>query len=112
MLLELSKALSFMASIMSLYWLAANAFFASGVRWEDRLIIALAKLAIATCICFFSGLLFRWPSHSNPDAGQSLTSTLPVQLFFWVVGIIVVLFAASWWMTCGAYAWYNHDYCG
>jgi hypothetical protein len=111
MLLELSKALSFLASIMSLYWVAVNAFFASGVRWEERLTIALAKLAIAACICFFSGLLFRWPSRSNPDAGQSLTSTMPVQLFFWVVGFIVVFFAASWWITCGG-PWYNHDYCG
>jgi hypothetical protein len=111
MLLELSKAFSFIASIMSLYWVAVNAFFGAGVRWEERLTIGLAKLAIAACICFFSGVLFRWPSRSNPDAGQSLTSTMPVQLFFWVVGLMILFFAASWWLTCGG-PWYNHDYCG
>jgi hypothetical protein len=112
MLLELSKALSFLASIMSLYWVAVNAFFASGIRWEERLTIALAKLAIAACVCFCSGLVFCWPSRSNPDADQALTSTMPVQLFLWALGFIIVLFAASWYFTCGAYIWYNHNYCG
>jgi len=102
MLLELSKALTFFASILSFYPVAISAFFLPGVRWDERLELFLPKLAVAACISFFSGLLFCWPSRSNPDAGLSLTSTLPVRLFFWVFLAVTLLFLASWYLICGA----------
>jgi hypothetical protein len=97
MLLELGKALSFLASILSLYLVAASAFFAPATFWNDRLLLALPELGIAACICFLSGLLFAWPSRSNPDARQSLISTLPVRLFLWAVAAMAVLFVISWY---------------
>jgi hypothetical protein len=102
MLLELSKALTFFASILSFYPVAIAAFFLPGTRWEERLTVLLPKLAIAACICVFSGLLFSWPSRSNPDRGQPLTSTLPMRLFFWALPGVLLLFAASWYLVCGA----------
>ena len=101
MLLELGKAFSFLASILSLYLVAANAFFAPAMFWDDRLLLALPKLGVAACVCLFSGLLFVWPARSNPDAGQSLISTLPVRMFLWSLAGMAVLFVVSWYLVCG-----------
>jgi hypothetical protein len=46
-----------------------------------------------------SGLLFKMPLRGNPDRGRRLTATLPVQLFFWSSGCIVVLFLTSWYLS-------------
>jgi hypothetical protein len=100
MLLELGKAGSFVLSIVSLYPVAISAFFVQGSRLEERVLMALYRVAIAGCVCFGSGLVFTWPSRSNPEAGQPLLSTLPVRMFLWSVTGIAVLFAISWYLTC------------
>jgi hypothetical protein len=99
MLLELGKALSFFLSLLSLYPIAISAFFVPGSRWQERLLLVLPKIAIAACICLSSGLLFSWPSRSNPEAGRSLASTLPVRLFCWALAAAALLFAASWYVV-------------
>jgi len=110
MLLELGKALSFFLSILSLYRVAISAFFVPGSQWQERLSITIARLLISACVSLASGLLFCWPSRSNPDAGQSLVSTLPVQLFLWGATAIVLFFAALWYLRCGG-PFSGHD-CG
>ena len=102
MLLEIGKALSFFVSILSLYRVAIGAFFVPGSVWDDRLATGVYRLAIAACACFTSGLLFTWPAQSNPEAGQPLTSTLPVRLFFWSAAGIGMLFVSTWYLICGA----------
>lgn len=111
MLLELGKAVSFLLSMLSLYAVAINAFFLPGTRWEERLWLALAKVIIAACVCFASGLLFCFPARSNPDANQALLSTLPVKLFFWAITGMVLFFAAFWYLRCGGPCCWNvnHD---
>jgi len=103
MLLDLARTASFLLSLLSLCWVTIGAFFVPGSRWEDRLTLALLRVALAACICFFSGLLFSWPSsshrshrHSQPP---SLVSTLPVQLFFWTIAGIALLFLGSWFLA-------------
>ncbi len=101
MLLELGKPLSFLLSILSLYPVAISAFFAPTARWEDRLFLALPKLAIAACVCLSSGLLFSWPSRLNPAADRPLTSTLPVRLFLCAIPLLAMLFVLGWYLVCG-----------
>ena len=100
-MLELAKAVSLLICILSLYWAAISAFFVPGSQWEERLWIAAFKLLAAAAICFYSGMVFSWPSKTNPNAFQRLTSTMPVRLFFWAVACIVVLFALSWYLADG-----------
>lgn len=107
-MLELAKALSFLACVLSLYWTAVNAFFLPGIGWQDRLFLALAKLVLAACICSLSGLIFRWPSPTNPDRNQPLHATLPVQLFLWIATGLLLFFIATWYLTCGAPTFTNH----
>jgi hypothetical protein len=107
-MLELAKAATFFACILSLYWTAISAFFIPGLHWQDRLFLALARMALAAAICLLSGLIFRLPTRTNPDAHLPLTSTLPMQLFFWAAPILTLLFLASWYLTCGAPTFTTH----
>jgi hypothetical protein len=107
-MLELTKAITFIACILSLYWTAISAFFTPGLHWQDRLLELLAKLTLAAALCLLSGLLFRLPIRSNPDAHLPLTRTLPLQLFFWAAPILLLLFLASWYLTCGAPTFTTH----
>lgn len=99
MFLDLTKALSFFACIVVVYHAAINTFFVPGAKWEERLALAVVKLALAACVCFLSGMLFTWPARSNPDRGVALTSTLPVRFFFWSAAGIALLFVCSWYFT-------------
>lgn len=98
MLLDLSRAVSFLLSILSLCWVTMSAFFVPGSRWEERLTLSLLRLALAACVCLFSGLLFSWPSRTQ-RRHPSVVSTLPVQLFFWTLVAVAVLFIGSWYLA-------------
>lgn len=98
MLLDLSKAVFFFFCILSLFHAATHAFFVAGAGWRERLILTLVYLAFSATVCVFSGLLFAWPTATNPDRGQRLVRTLPVQLFFWGSGIVLAAFLASWYL--------------
>lgn len=107
-MLELAKGITFISSILSLYWVAINAFFVPSLHWQDRLFLALAKLVLSAAICLLSGLVFRFPSRSNPDANQPLTATLPVRLFLYAAPALILLFLASWYLVCGAPTFTSH----
>jgi hypothetical protein len=115
MLLELLRPLSFFLSMLSLYPVLASAFFVPGTRWEERLGLALLRVAVAACVCFASGLLYAHPAprHSNttPEAAEPLLSTLPVRLFCFAIGGMALLFALSWWLDVYYVPMLRHDCC-
>jgi hypothetical protein len=96
--LEIGRAIGLMLSILSLYPVMLSAFFVPGSRWEDRLGMSLAKIAVAACVCFASGLLFAYRPHCNVRFVTGVMATLPVRLFLWAMGAGVVLFAVSWYL--------------
>lgn len=98
LLLELARPLSFFLSILSLYTVMMSAFFVPGTRWEDRLEMALLRIALAACVCFASGLLYAWPLPAAGEPPQPLLSTLPVRLFFCALAAMALLFALSWYL--------------
>jgi hypothetical protein len=100
-MLELAKAVSLLICILTLYWAAISAFFVPGSQWEDRLWVALFKLLAAAAISFYSGMVFSWPSRTNPTAYQRLTRTMPVRMFFCALTGIAVLFVLSWYISEG-----------
>jgi len=110
MLLELGRTLSFFFSLLSLYPVLLSVFFVPGTRWQERLEMALLYIALAACACFFSGILFSWPSPANPG-GESLMSTLPVRLFLWAVAGMAILFALSWYLEEYYVPLMRHDCC-
>lgn len=80
-----------------------SAFFEPAAPWQERMLLALPRVAIAACICCASGMIFAWPTRENPDADLRLTSTLPVRLFLWAMPGIGLLFALGWYLMCGGY---------
>ena len=99
MLLDLGKAISFLISLLSLYPALWSAFFVPGARWEERLFLALDRIALSACICFASGLLFSWPAPAQAQPEPSLLATPPVRLFFCALAGMGVLFALSWYLA-------------
>jgi hypothetical protein len=97
MLLDLARALSFFLSLLSLYPVALSAFFVPGARLEDRLVLALENIALAGCICFFSGILFAKPWRET-ESGEHLIETLPVRLYLWSMLGVAILFCLSWYL--------------
>jgi hypothetical protein len=98
MLLELARPLSFFLAMLSLFPVMMSAFFVPGARWEERLAMALLKVAFSACICFASGLLYAWHSPPAPEQPEPLLSTLPVRLFLWALLGMAVLFVVSWYL--------------
>ena len=97
MILDIAKALSFFASILSLYPVVVSAFFVPGSSWEDRLALALARVGLAGCTCLLSGILFARPWLADPR-GEHLIATLPVRIYLWTVASVAVLFTLSWYL--------------
>ena len=97
MLLDLGKVLSMLLSIVSLYYVVVDAFFVPGTRWEDRLGMSLAQIALAACICFASGLLFSQPQTDRGEI-EPLMATLPVRMFFWTLLGVAILFLVAWYL--------------
>ncbi len=98
MLLDLGKALSFILSILSLYAVLESAFFVPGSDWLERLSLSLLRIAIAACVCFASGILFALPRPNHAESDMPITSTLPVQMFFWAMAAVAILSAVSWYL--------------
>jgi hypothetical protein len=103
MFFEIGKFVSFGASILSLYALMGSAFFVPGTSWEDRIVASVARIGLAACVCFASGILFREDAiRHTPESDPPLTSTLPVRLFFWSVAALALLFLLAWFLD----TWY------
>jgi hypothetical protein len=113
MLLETAKILSFFASILSLCALMQSAFFIPSSTWQDRLLASLVRIALAGCLCFASGILFREKEERHtPEAHPSLTRTLPVRLYFWSLLAMALLFLLSWFLETYyvPYIWKNQPW--
>lgn len=99
-MIPLAKFAALTLSILSLCALLGHAFFIPGAGWQDRLFDGLGMLGLAASVCFASGLIFEIPDRKfDPAPAIPLTRTLPVQLFFWAVGLMSVIFVVSWFLA-------------
>jgi hypothetical protein len=103
MLLELAKPVALLLCLLSLCALFHTAFLAIGSAdlmlpnpaLQDRVLDSLLLFALSAGICFVSALLFR-EAEATPH--PSLSATLPLQLFYWATGIMLLLFVLSWYL--------------
>jgi hypothetical protein len=95
MLVEVAKPLTFFLCILSLYAVLNTALLNPSVDLQERISESIARLALAAAISLISGLVFR---AANCSGSVRLTATLPVQLFCWAAGAMVVLFVVSWYV--------------
>jgi hypothetical protein len=94
----MGKLLSFILSILSLYAVLESAFFIPGSDWHERLSVSLVRGAIAACVCFGSGLLFALSREKHARTEMPITSTLPMQMFFWAMAGVAILSMVSWYL--------------
>jgi hypothetical protein len=112
-MVPVAKFIALTLSILSLCALFGHAFLILGVGWQDRLIDGLGMLGLAASVCFASGLIFEIPERRfDPEPTPPLTRTLPVQLFFWAGGLMVVIFLLSWFLAVDfvPMIWKNRPY--
>jgi hypothetical protein len=104
MLVEVAKPVTLISCILSLYAVFHTAFLAPSSDMHERIYHSLGLLVLAAAISLISGLVFRtateeWgPSEAQQARGARLTSTLPVQTFFWASSAMLVLFVVSWYL--------------
>jgi hypothetical protein len=102
MLVEIANPITFVLCILALYALFYAAFLNPANDLQQRIWDALGKLALAGGTSVLSGLLFREEMPDRHGGSRRLTATLPVQMFCWAVGVMLILFFISW---------YLHNYC-
>ncbi|MEO6806603.1 MAG: hypothetical protein ABI286_07930 [Edaphobacter sp.] len=97
MLLELAKPVALILCLLSLFALFHTLFFAiedphlllqPHQAFVDRILDTLLLLALSAGISILGGFIFR---EAEPHH-QSLSATLPLQLFYWATSIMLVLF--------------------
>lgn len=94
-LLKVAKVVSFCVANASLY-LAVSRIFLPDLLLPDRARLAVASLLFAASASVLSGMVFIWPSPSNPQRGRPLATTLPLRVFLCASIAILLLFLASW----------------
>lgn len=97
MFMELAKPVTLIVCILSLYAVFYAAFLDPASAMEERICESLALLMAAGVISVASALFFRDTTGSGAGTAR-LKATLPVQMFCWVSGIMVVLFLLAWYL--------------
>ena len=95
MLLELMRPIALVMSMLSLGTVFNAAFLHPASGLEDQLWDCLLLLGLAAGVCFSSAMIFR---ESGADGIEPVLRTLPMQMFFWAVGTMVLLFLAAWYL--------------
>lgn len=94
-MLKLAKIVSFYFCTF-VFYVAADHAFDPGVQPGYRARLAFACLLLAACASVFSGMIFIWPSPSNPQRESRLIATLPIRAFVGVSAVLLALFLVSW----------------
>lgn len=95
MLVEIARPIALLLCMLSLLCVFQTAFLVPASDLEKRSWDSLILLSLAAGICVASGMIFREPTQSGVE---SLTRTLPIQIFCWAVGLMAVWFLASWYL--------------
>jgi hypothetical protein len=98
MLLELAKPVALLLCLLSLLMVFHTVFFTledphllpqPHQELRDRTLDSLVLLTLSAGISLISGLVFR---EAEPLPRPSLSSTLPLQIFYWATGIMLLLY--------------------
>jgi hypothetical protein len=98
MLLELAKPVALLLCLLSLLMVFHTVFFTledpqlliqPHQALNDRILDSLLLLTLSAGISLIGGLVFR---EAEPLPRPSLSSTLPLQIFYWATGIMLVLY--------------------
>src|SRR5450631_1486936 len=95
MLLEVAKPIALVLCVFSLCTVFCHAFLVPATDLEQRIWDSVILLSLAAGICLTSGMIFR---ESTQTGTEPVIRTLPVQMFCWTVGVMLLFFLASWYL--------------
>jgi glucose uptake protein GlcU len=95
MLTEVAKPIALALCMLSLCAVFYTAFLVPSNDLEKTIWDSVILLSLAAGICLTSGMIFR---ESTPNQVERVTRTLPVQMFCWAVGAMLLFFLASWYL--------------
>jgi hypothetical protein len=95
---EIAKPITLVFCMVSLYAVFHTAFLVPASDLDQRILDSLRLLTLAAGISLVSGLIFREPREERRGSGSRLIGTLPVRIFFWASGLMLVLFVVSWYL--------------
>ena len=103
MLLEITKPVALLLCLLSLYALFHTAFLVPGSlellipgpALQDRILDSLLLLGLSAGICVVSGMIFK---EAEPNPQPALSTTLPMKIFLWAAGTMMLLFVLSWYL--------------
>jgi hypothetical protein len=98
MFVDIAKLVTLIACILCLYALFYTAFLIPSTDMNQRIYDSLALLALAAGISMIGGLVFRGATQEPRTGRTGLAATLPVKLFCWASGAMIVLFVVSWYL--------------
>jgi hypothetical protein len=94
--LELAKFASLLLSILSLDAVFHAAFLEPGTHFEQRLLPSCEMMLLAAAVCLGSGYIFRAYELRAGKRDGSVVGSLPMLIFWWGCGVIVLLFFLAW----------------
>jgi glucose uptake protein GlcU len=95
MLLEVAKPIALALCMLSLCAVFYTAFLVPSSSLEQTIWDSVVMLSLAAGICLTSGMIFRESTQADVER---VASTLPVQMFCWAVGAMLLFFLASWYL--------------
>jgi hypothetical protein len=95
MLVELAKPIALVMCLLSLCAVFNAAFLYPASEAQQRIWDTALLLSLAAGISLSGGMIFR---ESSKDGIEPVMHTLPVRVFCWAVGAMVLLFVASWYL--------------
>ncbi len=98
MLVEVAKPVTLVFCILSLYAVFHTAFLVPASDTHQRICDSLILLALAATISLIGGLIFQDAKQEQLSGRKGFSTTLPVQLFCWGSGTMLVLFTVSWYL--------------
>ena len=98
MFTEIARPITLISCILSLYAVFHVAFLDPSLDFHQRIYDSLGLLAVAAVLCVIAGWIFHAPMRGTRTGRASIATTLPLQMFFWASGAMLVLFLLSWYL--------------
>lgn len=98
MLLEVAKPVALLLCLLSLCAVFHTAFLIPASNLHQTIFDSLELLSLAAGISLISGLIFRESAQETSADNKRLMSTLPIQVFYWASGTMLLLFVCCWYL--------------
>ena len=98
MLTEIARPVALLLCMLSLCAVFQTAFLVPAGDLHQTIPDSLELLSLAAGISLISGLIFRESTPETSTDNKRLMATLPVQVFYWATGIMLILFVCCWYL--------------